>query len=109
MWLVLSRPLSYKSCGKLVLLKEYHSVSHWMLSVKHQDVMLSNKVSASRILNTGVPQECVLSPLLFTLFTNTCTSDDLVIKFSDDASVTDLTSGDRMVYRGEGVLVTTLV
>ena len=44
-------------------------------------------MSAMLILNTGSPQGCVLSPLLYSLFTNDCVAkhnSDTIIKFADD-------------------------
>ena len=35
-----------------------------------QVVKVGNKISTSLILNTGAPQGCVLSPLLYFLFTH---------------------------------------
>jgi hypothetical protein len=35
-----------------------------------QVVKVGNNISTSLILNTGVPQGCVLSPLMYTLFTH---------------------------------------
>ena len=72
---------------------------------RRQVVKVGNVYSGSRVLNTGAPQGCVLSPLLFTLFTNDCVSANpsvLVVKFSDDTTVVGLiTDGDERGYRGE--------
>ena len=38
----------------------------------HQEVRVGNNTSAMLILNTRAPQGCVLSPLLYSLFTHDC-------------------------------------
>ena len=45
------------------------------------------------ILNTGAPQWCMLSPLLYSLFTHDCMArhdSNTIIKFADDTTVVGL-------------------
>ena len=42
------------------------------LTGRPQVVKVGNDISSSLIINTGAPQGCVLSPLLYTLFTHDC-------------------------------------
>ena len=66
--------------------------------------------AGSRSISTGSPQGCVLSPLLFSLDTNSCTSSHQSVKFLkfvDDSTLIGLISGgDESDYRWEADLVT---
>ena len=57
------------------------------------------------IVNTGAPRGCVLSPLLYSLFTHDCTArhdSNTIIKFADYTTVVGLiTDNDGTAYREE--------
>ena len=68
-------------------------------------VTVGNNISTSLILNTGAPQGCVLSPLLYSLFTHDCVAmhaSNSIIKFADDTTVVGLiTNNDETAYGEE--------
>ncbi|KAK3518337.1 hypothetical protein QTP86_003647 [Hemibagrus guttatus] len=85
---------------KLSLLGTNTSLCNWILDFltgKPQSVWIRNSISTTT-LNTGAPQGCVLSPLLFTLLTHDCAamhSSNHIIKFANDTTVVGLISQNR--------------
>uniref|UniRef100_A0A9J8CC77 Reverse transcriptase domain-containing protein n=1 Tax=Cyprinus carpio carpio TaxID=630221 RepID=A0A9J8CC77_CYPCA len=77
---------------KLVELGLNTSLCNWLLDFltgRPQAVRVGSNTSSTITLNTGAPQGCVLSPLLFTLLTHDCTpshNSNLFIKFADDTT-----------------------
>jgi hypothetical protein len=64
-----------KLINKLRTLGPNISLCNWILDFLTgcpQVVRVVNKTSSMLILNTGAPQGCVLSPLLYSLFTHDC-------------------------------------
>ncbi|KAK3564065.1 hypothetical protein QTP86_007522 [Hemibagrus guttatus] len=93
---------------KLTQLSVPSSICQWITSFltdRHQLVKLGKFKSNSRTTSTGAPQGCVLSPLLFSLYTNDCTSTDpsvKLLKFADNTTVIGLIQdGDESAYRQE--------
>ncbi|TWW71156.1 putative RNA-directed DNA polymerase from transposon BS [Takifugu flavidus] len=93
---------------KLSQLSVPDSLCRWIthfLTDRRQYVQLGKTVSDSVSISTGSPQGCVLSPLLFSLYTNCCTSSHQsvkLIKFADDTTLIGLISnGDETAYRRE--------
>ena len=70
-----------------------------------QQVKLGPHLSSSRTLSTGSPQGCVLSPLLYSLYTSDCSPthpENIFVKFADDTTVVGLiTGGNEADYRDE--------
>ncbi len=84
------------------------SICQWITSFltdMQQLVRLGKFMSNSHSTNTGAPQRCVLSPLLFSLYTNDWTSKDpsvKLLKFADDTTLIGLIKdGDESAYRQE--------
>ncbi|KAI3354737.1 hypothetical protein L3Q82_004570 [Scortum barcoo] len=81
----------------------------WILNFltgRPQAVRMGSTTSSTLTLNTGAPQGCVLSPLLYSLFTHDCvathSSNTIVIKFADNTTVIGLITGDdETAYREE--------
>lgn len=93
---------------KLQALGLHSSLCNWILdflSIRCQVVRMNNITSSTLILNTGAPQGCVLSPLLYSLYTHDCTakhSSNTIVKFADDTTVVSLiTNNDETAYREE--------
>jgi hypothetical protein len=68
-------------------------------------VKVRNNISTFLIVNTGAPHGCVVSPLLYSLFTHDCVAmhaSKSIIKFADDTTVVRLiTNHDETAYREE--------
>ncbi len=76
------------------------SLCDWIqdfLTARPQVVKVGQFTSNSITLNVGAPQGCVLSPLLYSLYTHDCVSSHSstsIVKFADDTVVLGLVSND---------------
>ncbi|TWW75992.1 hypothetical protein D4764_13G0006540 [Takifugu flavidus] len=93
---------------KLSQLSVPASLCRWIthfLTDRRQYVRLGKTVSDSVTISTGSPQGCVLPSLLFSLYTNCCTSSHQsvkLIRFVEDTTLIGLISnGDETAYRRE--------
>ncbi len=94
--------------AKLQALGLNRSLCSWILDFltgRCQVVRRGNNTSSPLTLNTGAPQGCVLSPLLYSLYTHDCTathSSNVIVKFADDTTVIGLiTDSDETAHREE--------
>uniref|UniRef100_A0A8C6P5X3 Reverse transcriptase domain-containing protein n=1 Tax=Nothobranchius furzeri TaxID=105023 RepID=A0A8C6P5X3_NOTFU len=94
--------------SKLLSLQIPPSTCHWIkdfLTNRPQHVKHGSHLSSSILLSTGSPQGCVLSPLLYILYTSDCTASHpstAIFKFVDDTTVVGLiTDGDEAAYWAE--------
>nr|XP_008303569.1 PREDICTED: uncharacterized protein LOC103375141 [Stegastes partitus] len=93
---------------KLSQLNVPDSTCRWItdfLSDRKHHMKLGKHISDSRTISTKSPQDCFLSPLLFLLYTNSCTSSHQsvkLLKFADDTTLTGpISDGDESAYRRE--------
>ena len=98
-----------KLINKLRTLGLNTSLCNWILDFlmgRPQVVRVGNNTSSMLFLNRGAPQGCVLSPLLYSLFTQDCTarhdSNTARHDCADDTTVVGLiTDNDEAAYREE--------
>ncbi len=97
-----------KQAVKLTDLGLNSSLCDWIqdyLTGRSQVVKVGQFTSNSITLNVGAPQVCVLSPLLYSLYTHDCVSSHSstsIAKFSDDTVVLGLISNhDETAYLDE--------
>ena len=80
-------------CLRTTKLEVPAALVHWVfnfLSNRPQCVRVDDIKSPVLVSNTGAPQGCVLSPFLYTLYTNDCRSVDSstqFVRFSDDTAM----------------------
>ncbi len=98
----------HSDTAKLTQLSVPTSICQWITSFltdRQQLVRLGKFSSNTCTISTGAPQGCVLSPLLFSLYTNDCTPKDpsvKLLKFADDTTLIGLIQdGDESAYRQE--------
>ena len=78
-----------------------HSLVLWIvdfLTNRCQQVFVNDMLSTRIATFTGSPQGCVLSPLLYILYTDDCRSNQensFLIKFSDDSALLSLLRGEQ--------------
>ena len=72
------------------------TVMSWLYSFltdRPEQVRIGEALSNVLVTNTGAPHGCVLSPVLFTIYTADCRNKEesnLQIKFADNISLTGL-------------------
>lgn len=100
--------IPHKLVSKLHTLGVRSSLCAWVIDFLMdwpQQVRVGKNISYILAVTTGTPQGCVLSPVLFTLFTHDCTSirySSTIIDFADDTTIVGLISGnDETAYRHE--------
>ena len=100
--------LPLKLYTKLQDLSVDHNLCKWLLDFltdRPQVVRIGLHELRSLTLNVGTPQGCVLSPSLYSLFTNDCVCSDSsneMIKFADDATLEGMIKNeDETKYREE--------
>ena len=94
--------------NKLLSLGLDSSICNWIfdfLSNRPQVVKSGSFYSQPIVLNKGVPQGCVLSPMLYSLVTHDCVSsasDTLICKFADDTTTVGFIHNENEVaYRDQ--------
>ena len=92
---------------RLIKLQVNPNIVLWIysfLSHRQQYVKFNDTISEIVYTETGAPQGCVLSPLLFTLYTNNCRSNSSsckVYKYADDTALVGFCNNTDNEYQLE--------
>ena len=84
--------------------KQFVMLVHSFLTNRSQYVNVSGVCSSRVSISAGAPQGCVLSPFLYTLYTNSCKSaysNNHYFKYADDTALVGLLSDDETDYRND--------
>ncbi len=90
-----------KLFDKLKQLGIQHSLAFWILDFlqnRTQVVKINDILSSRKTISVGAPQGCVLSPLLYSIYTNDCVSHCntvQIFKFADDTTLIGLITNDN--------------
>ena len=90
--------------NKLKDLKMNDYIVSWIiefLTNRSQYVKFNNVISNCITTNTGAPQGCVISPVLFTIYTNDCSINSehtSLIKFADDSTIQGFIKNSEQSY-----------
>ena len=94
--------------AKLKVLGVHPALCTWILNFltnRCQVVEMGDITSDPLTLSTGAPQGCVLSPLLYSLYTHDCEtklSSNIIVKYADDTTVMGMiVNDDDTAYREE--------
>ena len=97
-----------KLITKLRILGLNTSLCNWILDFLTgcpKVVRVGSNTSATLFINLGAPLVCVLSPLMYSLFTHDCMArhdSNTIIKFADNTTVVGLiTDNDKTAYGEE--------
>ncbi|KAL7874850.1 hypothetical protein SRHO_G00058200 [Serrasalmus rhombeus] len=83
--------IPYKLSEKLCTLRLTPTLCNWVLNFltdRPQSVTVGSRTSNTRTVSTGVPQGCVLCPLLYMLFTYDCMANTGIIKSATESVLT---------------------
>ena len=90
---------------KLSSLNVSQRIQAWIMQFlinRSQFVKIEEYTSQTKEISTGAPQGCLLSPVLYTLYTNDIQSPAIgtvpVTKFADDTAIVGLISSDESLY-----------
>lgn len=91
----------FKLFDKLKQLGVQHSLALWILDFlqyRLQVLRINNTFKSPKTINVGAPQECAMSPLLYSVNANDCVShckSVQIFKFADDIKLIGLITGNN--------------